>query len=268
MRILFLVLLVLFNSSMLRFFEESAGFLGLPDFVWESPDFRAMQLGEGLAGDETLEGDTVAALMLSHDFDLRKLKSANNIPLRFPMYRQAEFKKLASAYDTVFSDLKYFPIPLDMNLKTPDISYENGWMDKRTYGGERGHEGCDLMGDQMPRGYYPIVSMTDGIVEQVGWLSKGGWRIGIRAPSGAYFYYAHLERYDRTWSVGEVVSAGTILGYMGDSGYGEEGCVGQFPVHLHLGIYLKTDHYKELSVNPYWILRHMEKKRLTYRYGR
>ena len=32
-----------------------------------------------------------------------------------------------------------------------------------------------------------------------------------------------------------------ILGYMGDTGYGEEGNVtGKFPVHLHLGIYITT----------------------------
>ncbi len=167
----------------------------------------------------------------------------------------------------LFDDLKYFPVPLDLNPKTPDVAYENGWMETRTYGGERGHEGCDLMGDSLPRGYYPVVSMTDGVVEKVGWLPKGGWRIGIRAPGGAYFYYAHLERYDQEWNEGDLVAAGTILGFMGDSGYGEEGTVGQFPVHLHLGIYIPTEHYAELSINPYWILRHMEQYRLKYRYG-
>ena len=35
--------------------------------------------------------------------------------------------------------------------------------------------------------------------------------------------------------------------------------VGNFEVHLHLGIYLKTDHYDELSINPYWVLRYSEK---------
>lgn len=36
---------------------------------------------------------------------------------------------------------------------------------------------------------------------------------------------------------GDQVQAGEMLGFMGDSGYGEEGTTGQFPVHLHLGIY-------------------------------
>ena len=81
-----------------------------------------------------------------------------------------------------------------------------------------------------------------------------------------YIYYAHLNRYARDWKAGDSVAAGELLGYMGDSGYGEKGTVGEFPVHLHLGIYMETDHYDEMSVNPYWLLRFLEKKRLVYQY--
>ena len=113
--------------------------------------------------------------------------------------------------------------------------------------------------------------MTDGVVEQAGWLKKGGWRIGIRAPAGAYLYYAHLDSYGKTldgreWRPGDTVHAGELLGYMGDSGYGKPGTTGQFPVHLHLGIYIRTEHHDELSVNPYWILRYLEKYRTRASY--
>ena len=37
--------------------------------------------------------------------------------------------------------------------------------------------------------------MTDGVIQSKGWLPKGGYRIGILAPSGGYFYYAHLDSY-------------------------------------------------------------------------
>ena len=60
--------------------------------------------------------------------------------------------------------------------------------------------------------------------------------------------------------------AGQLLGYMGDTGYGEEGTTGQFAVHLHLGIYIQTSHYQELSVNPYWVLKAAEPQRLTYKF--
>lgn len=140
----------------------------------------------------------------------------------------------------------------------PGVRYENSWMFERTYGGARGHEGCDLMPPTDISDYYEVVSMTDGVVEQVGWLPLGGWRIGIRSPSGGYFYYAHLSSYSRAFSVGERVTAGETLGMMGDTGYGEEGTSGKFAVHLHLGIYIRTEHTEELSVNPYWILRFLE----------
>ena len=48
---------------------------------------------------------------------------------------------------------------------------------------------------------------------------------------------------------------------MGDSGYGEEGTTGEFPVHLHLGIYLKEG-TEEISVNPYPVLRYAENARI------
>ena len=127
-----------------------------------------------------------------------------------------------------------------------------GW-GERTYGGKRGHEGCDLMASKDIPGLYPVVSMTDGVVSARGWLEKGGYRIGITAPSGAYFYYAHLDSYG-SYQEGDEVKAGDIIGFMGNTGYDPEGMKGMFATHLHLGIYLYPDG-KETSYNPYWILR-------------
>ncbi len=47
---------------------------------------------------------------------------------------------------------------------------------------------------------------------------------------------------------------------MGDTGYGSEGTKGKFPVHLHLGIYIQTPYSREMSVNPYWVLKAVQKK--------
>ena len=90
-----------------------------------------------------------------------------------------------------------------------------------------------------------------------GWLPKGGYRVGIRSTNGGYFYYAHLSCYSNI-KKGAVVKAGTLLGYMGNTGYGSIGTEGKFDVHLHFGIYIKTDNYEELSVNPYYILKYLE----------
>lgn len=161
------------------------------------------------------------------------------------------YERVSEYYGAVWNDIRYFPVSADAN-----VVYENSWMFERNYGGERGHEGTDLMPELNLSGYYRIFSMTDGVVEKIGWLPLGGYRIGIRSPSGGYFYYAHLDSYAGDFSEGDVISAGQTLGYMGDTGYGEEGMRGQFPVHLHLGIYVQTDSDTEISVNPYWVLRY------------
>ncbi|MCI8455050.1 MAG: M23 family metallopeptidase [Lachnospiraceae bacterium] len=261
MKILALLLLVLFNGAMFEFLDSYTGYELLSAYTWESDAFRVLKCGPEIASKEEIDCEELAALMAKHGFNLQGLRKQSFLALSFPTERPREFKKLAAAYHVIFDDLRFFPIPENRTKGQTDISYEDSWMEKRSYGGERGHEGCDLMGAGEPAGYYPVVSMTDGVMERVGWLEKGGWRLGVRAPSGGYFYYAHLASYAREWKEGDAVYAGELLGYMGDSGYGPEGTTGQFPVHLHLGIYLRTDHYEELSVNPYWVLRFLEKRR-------
>lgn len=166
-------------------------------------------------------------------------------------YNTKGYHAFASAYGAIWNDLVCFPVA------ETGMTFENSWMFERNYGGKRGHEGTDIMPPENISGYYSVISMTDGVIEQIGWLPKGGYRIGIRAPSGGYFYYAHLESYSRDYQIGDPVTAGEILGTMGDTGYGEEGTRGQFPVHLHLGIYIRTEEHEELSVNPYWILHYL-----------
>ena len=81
----------------------------------------------------------------------------------------------------MWEDVRYFPLLLQkLFLKIP------GWQ-KENIGGNRSHEGTDLFGTVRESGYYPVISMTDGTVEQKGWLPLGGYRIGIRSPHGGYF---------------------------------------------------------------------------------
>ncbi|MCI8495342.1 MAG: M23 family metallopeptidase [Lachnospiraceae bacterium] len=166
----------------------------------------------------------------------------------------------------VWEDLQYFPIPLSGSDSDLETSFENSWMFDRNFGGNRGHEGTDIMASINDRGHYPIVSMTDGVVEKIGWLELGGYRIGIRSPNGGYFYYAHLYDYAREFQEGEEIKAGELLGFMGDSGYGPEGTTGKFAVHLHVGIYVDDETGRELSFNPYYVLKWLEPKRLSYSY--
>ena len=123
------------------------------------------------------------------------------------------------------------------------------------------------MADLNVRGVYPVLSITDGTIEKIGWLKLGGYRIGIRSPSGAYFYYAHLASYATDFKEGDPVTSGTLLGFMGDTGYSEiEGTTGNFDVHLHVGIYVMGTDGKEWSVNPYWVLRSLETRKRVYHF--
>lgn len=175
------------------------------------------------------------------------------------------FKSVYEAYAAVLGNIEYFPIPESSTEHSIDISFSDGWGNERCYEDEiHFHEGTDIMTTHS-RGYVPVVSMTDGVVENVGWLELGGYRIGIRSENGGYFYYAHLYKYSKKFEVGDNVKAGELIGFMGDSGYGKsEGTVGKFDVHLHLGIYIKTKNYEEISVNPYAVLLYLKEKRVLY----
>ncbi len=176
------------------------------------------------------------------------------------------YESMAASNWAVWADVKYFPVPKSSWDEDMTVSFENSWKFERIFGGKRYHEGCDIMANENKRGVYPVISMCDGVVEKKGWLTKGGYRLGIRGKSGAYFYYAHLQSYADI-AEGDTVKAGQLLGFMGDSGYGEEGTTGKFDVHLHVGIYIKTEHNEEVSVNPYPVLKYLQERKLTMDFG-
>ena len=204
-------------------------------------------LAAAILTEQTGQGELEAYLKLLKQYYPRKLQDILDI----------EFG--------VWEDLKYFPVPLCETDDTLVTSFENSWKFARNFGGERQHEGTDIMASVNERGRYPIISMTDGTVEKIGWLKLGGYRIGIRSPSGGYYYYAHLYDYAKDFKEGDEVKAGELLGFKGDSGYGEEGTIGQFAVHLHVGIYVDDENGEEMSLNPYWALKWLESQRLYFR---
>lgn len=153
---------------------------------------------------------------------------------------------------TLLQEIKCFPVKEDSTGKK-SVSYDNGYGARRTYGGERSHEGIDIMSSVDEPGCFQIQSVSDGVVEKIGWLPLGGYRIGVRSESGFYYYYAHMDKYAEGMEPGKKVHCGEILGTMGNTGYGEEGTKGKFPVHLHFGIYRQVKG-QETSLNPYYLL--------------
>lgn len=278
---LFIFLACIYIVSLEKQIYLMTGIKNLIEDVEETIEFRSMSLSEGalqklkeLSQNEKVSiSKILAVLMLDNNFDLTNCNFTNYTEDDFTSSynykhkkRPEQMEELVGYYETIWSDLVYFPVPEATKTLKATINYENSWFAERTYGGKRFHEGTDIMAGINEPDLYPIISMSDGTIEKMGWLEKGGWRIGIRTKKGAYLYYAHLSSYAPNLEQGDTVYAGQLLGYMGNTGYGKEGTTGEFDVHLHVGIYIKTKHNDELSINPYWVLRYLEDNRLSYAY--
>ncbi|MGI8775103.1 MAG: M23 family metallopeptidase [Actinomycetota bacterium] len=112
------------------------------------------------------------------------------------------------------------------------------------------HEGNDIFAEPGT----PVVAVTPGRVERVGWTFYSGWRVGIRDAEGRYWFYAHLERFAPGIRPGASVSAGDSLGAVGNTGYGSDpGHKDEFTYHLHLGIQEADGQW----VNPYPLMRRL-----------
>ena len=190
----------------------------------------------------------------------------NKIREYLTKYQYEDFYYAAKAYNAIYDGMVFFPVAED-SAGQYEFYFENSYMADRSYGGERKHEGCDIMPSENISGKFPVISVCDGTVEKTGWLELGGYRLGIRSDEGVYFYYAHLQSYADEFSEGDRVRAGDVIGLMGDTGYGEEGTSGQFDVHLHFGIYVNDAKGNGISVNPYAYLKYVRDNVRRYNFG-
>jgi murein DD-endopeptidase MepM/ murein hydrolase activator NlpD len=103
-----------------------------------------------------------------------------------------------------------------------------------TFGAPRGdvasgwHHGEDIFAQLGT----PLLAVADGTVFSVGWNNLGGYRLWLRDHAGNEFYYAHLSAYSPFAVNGREVKAGTVLGFMGNTGDAQS-----TPYHLHFEIH-------------------------------
>lgn len=161
-----------------------------------------------------------------------------------------QIAKIYQHYHTISLEKSDFPIPLQYNF-----SYRSTWGDARGFGGRRIHEGTDIFANYGT----PVKASRYGVVEIMGWNRFGGWRIGIRDIYNTYHYYAHLNGFKEELKVGDIVEPGTVIGFVGASGYGPPGTSGKFPPHLHYGMY-KDNGYSEWAFDPYSYLKRWEQQ--------
>lgn len=89
------------------------------------------------------------------------------------------------------------------------VSFVDSWGDSRS--GGRGHKGTDMMADYGT----PTAAPVSGTVEHRG-SSLGGLSWYVHGDDGTTYYGTHLSGYENEgagW-----VEAGTVIGYVGDSG--------------------------------------------------
>ena len=262
-----LFLLVFFAGIWIPRLEYGSEKSRLSEDILSSEGFRRQTVsGEAMEQVRKMDapGEALAVYWLESNFGQEpfSLQPDETAAARKRWERAKGWGSYLAACQAVWDDLQYFPVAESSDNGRLSVSFEDSWMFDRSYGGERGHEGTDIMPSVNEPGRFPVVSMTDGIVESKGWLELGGYRLGIRAPHGAYFYYAHLDSYADI-EEGDTINAGDLLGFMGDTGYGtEEGTRGKFPAHLHVGIYLYQNE-QEISVNPYPALSYVQDKNVS-----
>jgi murein DD-endopeptidase MepM/ murein hydrolase activator NlpD len=107
---------------------------------------------------------------------------------------------------------------------------------------EHWHEGIDLFA---PRGT-PLVAAERGLITRIGSGRLGGLKLWLVGESGTEWYYAHLDSFAPGLSDGQVVEAGDLVGYVGNTG----NAVGT-PPHLHLQMHPDGGR----PVNPYPLLK-------------
>ena len=117
-------------------------------------------------------------------------------------------------------------------------SFIDSWGFPRS--GGRRHKGVDMFNARNT----PLVAVVSGRVKFSS-NSLGGLSTHLYA-GGTTYYYTHLERHPTNISSGQNVTAGTVIGYLGNSGNAR-----YTSPHLHFEI-----RPNNVAINPYPTVRH------------
>ncbi len=114
------------------------------------------------------------------------------------------------------------------------------------------HQGTDIFANYGT----PLIASENGTLARIGTGTLGGNKLWVVGESGTEYYYAHLSAFATGLSDGMRVTAGQLVGYVGDTGNAR----GTSP-HLHFEIHPSGGD----AVNPYPILKAAYGNRTVYR---
>lgn len=124
----------------------------------------------------------------------------------------------------------------------------DSYSDARSDG--RIHDAIDIIA---PAGT-PVLAAADGEILKFFESQAGGITIyQLSADRKFILYYAHLQKRAEDIRVGEVVTQGKTIGYVGDTGNASPG-----NYHLHFSVAIATDpkrYWEGTYINPYPLLR-------------
>lgn len=129
-------------------------------------------------------------------------------------------KKINALDDDIVED---FPIPVlfvPLSKIWPDFGDPRG-------GGTRKHQGQDILAPSRT----PIVSPTEAVVTKIGNGESAGIYVYTANPGGEVFAYMHLDEVAPGLKRGDVLEAGDLVGFVGNTGNAKE-----TPPHLHFEI--------------------------------
>jgi murein DD-endopeptidase MepM/ murein hydrolase activator NlpD len=106
--------------------------------------------------------------------------------------------------------------------------YSDDWLNPRYTPKPHLHHGLDIFADFGT----PIRSPDRGVVTSFSEGGAGGIAVWVRGSDGTSYYFAHLLERAEDLSVGQRVSIGTVLGYVGDTGNAQGGAP-----HLHFEVH-------------------------------
>lgn len=107
-----------------------------------------------------------------------------------------------------------------------DHAYSDDWGAPRNQGS---HEGTDIMADR----HTPLVAADAGVISKMSRTETGlgGIYLWIRRPDGVQYYYAHMQSIAAGIDVGSPVTAGQVVGTVGNSGDARYGAT-----HVHFEV--------------------------------
>ena len=226
---------------------EPAGDVGYAEFGERGDRVRALQqalVNAGIALRGGVDGDfgggTSAAVM---DFQRQNgLNVTGKVDAATASGLGLEATAAPTAPDASSVQLQYFPVQ-------GKCYYGDTWGYPRS--GGRVHLGVDIMATEGKLLY----AVTDGKIDKIytdrpGSLAGNGVR--LRMPDGTYFFYAHMAELGEGIELGVPVTAGQVLGTLGNTG-------NSGTPHLHFEIHPQGGS----AINPYPVVKAIDACNVT-----